>query len=519
MYQTINAWITCDKMTRREEVDPEGRWEEDGYGPKLVEEVDEQEWQVHQLLGVPLGEINRPTPLTCDRKAVRGLERCASSWGPADYAEMSWGIAPEPLEGGPVLPIALVEARINEHMVLASSFSLSVVRPDPWDLRGDRVVVPEIILQMADDEEEGRLAMTALGMVSGLVEEMLGPADLVEPKLEWCRWCGAPGPFPRGACYNCGRTLAEKLDVEILQSGDAGRRRGGTTADEDEEEDEKEEKKPLVYKKPEPKPVFHRDEWGFPLTPSEEEPAPKELDASKSTYTSVEPELRESMIQERGMRTRVQLTGYLDGKYVKGEADNFIVPDIGAAQVRTALALIAEIAKAAVVGIKGGKRVRIQLTEYASKGGEYLKQVSNGDAPQNLSILGMTVSQVAVLVDHQLALGFGVRRGDPVSLVKAWRAFVGKGPEDPKKEAPVADGGLPAVGDADLLGTLYGSRHRGKAVVVTHRMIVRSLWATEREAILEARRTGCRVIDREGWLVSQRTMDVMEALDRPQVEA
>jgi hypothetical protein len=116
--------------------------------------------------------------------------------------------------------------------------------------------------------EERLLSMESSASVMSSLSDPLPPA-VVEAALDgmdprFCQWCGAPGPFPRGACYNCGATLAG--------NGKAAPRRGSgvTDQEEDDEEDEKPEK-PLIYKKPEPPSKFHRDSWGFPVPPKASE--------------------------------------------------------------------------------------------------------------------------------------------------------------------------------------------------------------------------------------------------------
>jgi hypothetical protein len=211
------------------------------------------------------------------------------------------------------------------------------------------------------------------------------------------------------------------------------------------------------------------------------------------------------------MQVRIQLTSYFGGKYAKGEGANFEVPDADARSVREVLEVIGDIARirhvAAVASgaspSKGGWRVRIQISNKTGKGGAYLQQDGSEDGSLEVPVPGMKASQVAPLVDHQVALRFGVRRGDPADLVRAWEAFAGKGPEVPQVH----------------VGKLYSERTcLGRAAVVTHPgMVVQSLWATEREAIMAARRTNCRVIDREGWLVGKAAMDAVPeaAPDRP----
>ena len=206
------------------------------------------------------------------------------------------------------------------------------------------------------------------------------------------------------------------------------------------------------------------------------------------------------------MKTRVQLTGYFAGKYAKGQADNFVVPDIGAGAVREALEPIAEIALrkhreavgAGTVESRGGQRVRIQLTEYASKGGAYLKQ-DKLSGVYNLGIPGMSVIDVAMLVDHQLAVSFGVRRGDAVALVRAWGAFA----ED--KTGRSAESDTQDSMRPELLGKPYNRRsHLGLCAVVTGPMLkVVGLWEGESDAVLAARRIGARVVDANGFLVPE----------------
>lgn len=48
----------------------------------------------------------------------------------------------------------------------------------------------------------------------------------------------------------------------------------------DEDDDDVPEEKPLIYKKPEPKSKFYKDDWGFPILPQEDvEPTDSDKDA------------------------------------------------------------------------------------------------------------------------------------------------------------------------------------------------------------------------------------------------
>jgi hypothetical protein len=268
--------------------------------------------------------------------------------------------------------------------------------------------------------------------------------------------------------------------------------------------------------------------------------------SSTSHYESIEPALRAAAIEERGMKTRIQLTGYLKGKYIQGQADNFIVPDIMAEAVQAALAPIKEIANklhltavgAGTALAKGGPRVRIQLTEYATNGGEYLRQDGSTSKPQNLSIASMTVEQVSKLVDYQLALHFGVRRGDAGALVKAWGAFAGietvdgsAGPtkkDDRKDERGASDSVVENSGNTvqgvvldgygmaillpDLLERTYSKKlHLGLCAVVTgSNLRVMSLWKQEIAAKIAAKRAGARVVDAQGFLISWAEIEAAE---------
>jgi hypothetical protein len=480
------------------------------------------------------------------------------------------------------------------------------MRPDPWDLRGDRVVAPEMApvedaapdalvaqrpgtapaglaatdanhgaarsLMAESDARFGRMLGTGEGRLAmagaGASDDHLGASDstagnpgkgvrvgdlMVAAQFSGegdpCPFCAAgvgadrtpirPCPvhgtrgelrweaFPALGeevlhCHCCGadlvardltpaRRAAFEAEVEAERAEAAPVRPPAVTDVDEGEEDDEPPPKP-VWKRPEPVARPAKDDGGFPIPPPDGELSAGEGSLSGSHYQSIEPALRAATIRERGMRTRIQITGYRDGRYVRGEADNFVVPDALAYMVREALEPVAGRARArfeAAVGAgtaprRGGARVRIQLTEYAAGGGEYLRQDGSASAPQNLNVPGMAVADVAALVDHQLALHFGVRRGDAAALVRAWRAFAGEGPAAPASAAVGRPSGEPVgLSRPDLVGRGYDKRlHLGLFCVVHGAgMRVLSLWGGEADAVLAARRAGARVVDAEGWLV------------------
>ena len=648
MHQTIRGYIVRDQLTDRDIVAGREAWWVDIAGPHLAEEIDEQAWVAERCLTKPQGEIRNPTESTCDR--ANGW--MASSWSETDYAEMAQGKAGAIAEGAKSIDPERAARLFREVMSYMSAPVPKATRRDPWDLRGDRVVVPEppkpttpepsappaeIILAAFDAMEAKTDALIAKvdAFIVGVQEEIaaLPPEEPVVIGFEdvgfSCPFCakekpcavhGTLGdlqwaPFPDLGvevlhCECCGAQIVERplsdarrttflaevaveVDPEIaLQAADDAKE--ATVADllassysrpswvtdteEDEDEENKEPPKPLVRKPTEPPFRPKYDEWGFPIkqppaTPTdpapgseppqpEGEPVPEEPGASpppdqlgtdgsaataakgtgsSSHYESIESSLRDATIQEKGMKTRVQLTTYIGGDYVKGQSDDFRVPDITAAAVCAVLSVIKRIADErhqAAIGAgtarpKGGRRIRIQMTEYATDGGEYLK-----GKPENLSVPDMDVKQVAELVDHQLAAHFGVRRGDAGALVRAWWEFTREtvegsaGPASgdvPKDERGASDstagnlgntvqgGGavLDGYGDAtreslalllpDLLGKTYSKRlHLGLcAVVVEPSLRVISLWEREGDAKLAAKRAGAgaRVVDAQGFLI------------------
>lgn len=582
MHQTIMGYSVRKQLTDRDHVLGKEGWWVDVAGPHLAEEIDEQAWLINRLMTTPQGEIINPTEATC----ARANGWMASSWSAADYAEMEQGKAGIIYDGAPSISEDKARDRLREMMRYSSEPITVTARPDPWSLRGDRVVMPdldpepeamdpEVALQAADDALDAMVERAS-------VKDLLAVSDVV---LE----------STAAMLVECDDLLGRMLAAGMQRPKKPS---GVTDMDEDDEEEEayirpsnRPSDKPPVQKPVEPpfRPTY--DDWGFPISyppakpapdseppQSEGEPTPEEPVASPSAdqlgtaesahaasqgvgspshYESIEPALRAAAIEERGMKTRIQLTGYLKGKYVQGQADNFIVPDIMAEAVRTALEPISEVARRnheAAVGAgtalaKGGPRVRVQLTEYASKGGEYLRQ-DGSKVGYNLTVPDMTVAAVAELIDHQLATHFGVRRGDAAALVQVWGAFMG--PQDPEIEdgsaGPVEGGSakdrqgpsdsvaenagntvqgalLDGYGDAraatgeflavllpDLLNRAYDKRlHLGLCAVVTGSMLrVTSLWERESDAKVSARRVGGRVVDAQGFLVPQGEVDAAE---------
>jgi hypothetical protein len=583
MHQIIMGFIVRDGLTDRDIVVGKEAWWVDVAGPHLAEEIDEQAWLINRLMTTPQGEIINPTEATC----ARANGWMASSWSAADYAEMEQGKAGIIYDGAPSISEDKARDRLCEMMRYSSEPITVTASPDPWSLRGDRVVVPdldpepevmdpEVALQAADDVLDAMVEQAS-------VKYLLAVSDVV---LE----------STAAMLVECDDLLGRMLAASMQRPKKPS---GVTNMDEDDEEEEeayirpsnRPSDKPPVQKPVEPpfRPMY--DDWGFPISyppakpahdseppQSKGEPTPEEPVASPSAdqlgtaesahaasqgvgspshYESIEPALRAVVIEERGMKTRIQLTGYLKGKYVQGQADNFIVPDIMAEAVRTALEPISEVARRnheAAVGAgtalaKGGPRVRVQLTEYASKGGEYLRQ-DGSKVGYNLTVPDMTVAAVAELIDHQLATHFGVRRGDAAALVQVWGAFMG----EPAREiedgsaGPVEGGSakdergasnsvvekspntvqgalLDGHGDVrattgeflavllpDLLNRPYDKRlHLGLCAVVTGSMLrVIGLWEREADAKVAARRAGGRVVDAQGFLVPQGEVDTAE---------
>ena len=543
MYETIRGWITRDGLTNRTEVVGRDDWTVDVDGPMLSDEVDEQAWLADRLRTKPQGEMS--------------AYAAGPVWKLADYAEMAESKVPAAADGGHTISEEAARTQLREAMSYMSAPITVAFRPDPWDLRGDRVVVSEPDYDPTDDMVFEELFpvedVTLVARELGTVPVLLAMSDtnlesavalIVESDAQIARMLETEDRRIGMTIQTAAEHHLGALDFTAGNSGNAVQAAGRKPAvtDVNEDDDDPPEEKPLVYKKAEPPTKFHRDEWGFPIPPpaddhvgseplppteepeSEEEPvaspSPDQLGtgesadtaspdsgSSPSHYKCVEPDMRVATIQERGMRTRVQLTGYLAGKYVRGEADNFVIPDIMASAVREALQEIADLAQSKAPAGKGGPRVRIQLTEYAGSGGEYLRQDGQVSVAQNLSVPGMTVVDVAVLVDHCLALHFGVRRGDAAVLVRAWTAFAGPNivaAVDAEEVAPVGSTGKPLV-LPDLVGRTYSRRlHLGLCAVVegTSLMVV-GLWEREADAVLAARRVGARVVDTEGYLVPE----------------
>jgi hypothetical protein len=545
MYHIIPGFQVRDQLTNRASVDPKETWWTDVAGPHLSDEVDEQAWEVERMRTKPQGEMNAPAVGPC--------------WRPSDYAEMAQDKAISWISDGAAF-ISKEKAikRFCEAMRYSSEPITVSFRPSPWDLRGDRVVVPEPSLPPTEviaaafdsmEQQTNALIVKVDAFIVGVQKEIVALSE-VDPEI----------------------TLQYNDDALL-----ASRRPGGVTDTEDDEEDEEEERSPRkpVVKPAEPPFRPLKDDWGFPIsypTPDpapgsepqqpEEEPVPEEPSASppsdqlgtdgsaataaKGTgssnhYESIDASLRDATIQEKGMKTRIQLTTYIGSKYMKGQSDDFRVPDITAAAVCAILSLIKRIADerhqvaigAGTALSKGGRRIRIQMTEYTTNGGEYLK-----GKPENLSIPDMDVKRVAELVDHQLAVHFGVRRGDAKMLVRAWQEFTREtvegsaGPADgasakdkrgafdlvAEKSSNTAQGALlDGYGDAhmatettsavmrpSLLSRGYDKKvHLGMcAVVVGTDLRVISLWGAEGDAKVAAKRVaGARVVDSQGYLI------------------
>jgi hypothetical protein len=552
----IRGYMVRDQLSDIDVVEGKDSWLADVSGPLLADEVDEQLWTVNRLMTTPQGDVNSSYDVTC----FRSNGRLASSWGDADYEEMianrkNFKIKEGTMVLDPDHPVFYVKLPIG------SDASPKLFRSDPWNLHGDRVVVPSI--------------MPPINVVNAILDAMM--LDALEEEYD-----AIPDSIKTEELHL--ERLSARVDdmfLATLRNTTTHRKPAVIDTGEDDYDVEEEKPKPLVRKPAEPAYRPKCDDWGFPISyptadsePSpnsaNEEPVPEEHDESppsdqlgtdgsavmtaKGTgsthYESIEPALRADMIEEKGMKTRIQLTGYLAGKYIKGQADNFIIPDIMAEVVRGVLEPIAETARrrndaeigAGTAPAKGGPRVRIQLTEYTSNGGEYLRQ-NDSKVGYNLSILGMSVNQVATLVDHQIAVNFGVRRGDAEVLVVAWNAFMGTqeiamegsaGPnskdvrKDERETLDFTNGNSSnAVREAvmplrpDLLGKTYSKNlHFGFcAVVVGTNLRVMSLWAKERDAMAAARRVNARVVDAKGYLIPQAEVESAPAVAPDEVRA
>ncbi len=488
MYQTIHGFIVRDQLTDRDVVLGREDWRLDCYGPSLQEEVDMQAWTAERMLSIPSGEVRDASPATCER--ANGF--AASSWSASDYEEMEVMVAPEPVWGGWPLSEDEARDRLHEVMQIGSAKVETALRADPWDLRGDRVaVVEEIVVEDTEPVAEEPVEV-AVARALMTVPALLAASDIV--------LAGA-------------KEAMEESDGLLEEMAAMAKSRPSGVTDTELDDEEERPAKPLVYKNPEPLPKFHRDDWGFPISPPPGEPEPE---AEGKTVEEEEPEGdSEPVVLEGTMNTRVQLTGYMGGDYIRGEADNFEVDGKSPLEVKAALQVLEDLAterfgaevRAGRLPAKGGPMVRVQLQPKPTRivDGRAVKGEPIAKTGfENLGAKGMRVAQVAPLVSHLLGTAFGMAKYDPAECARAWAEFSGQHvdvraeePEDVRAEEPeLLVDILP-----DLVGVRYNPKlHKGLcAVVEPSSMVVRGLWETEADALAHA--DGRRVVDAEGWLV------------------
>jgi hypothetical protein len=523
MHQTIPAWITRSGLTNRAEIEQDD-WTADMDGPMLSEEVDEQVWLAERLGTKPQGEMRSPAT--------------GPAWKPEDYAKMSNGKAVLQIAlGGPSVSEETARARLREAMSYMSAPVTVSARSDPWNLRGDRVVVPE--LEEVEPSayavpEEIRIAGEAhldalVAHELGSVVELLEASDSVLAKA------------------NAAMEESDALLGQML-AADKSRRSSGVT-DMDDEDNEKPQPKPLVDKPVEPKYRPKYDDWGFPINyppaksdsatgseppPPEGRPASEErppasppsdqlgtdgsAGAASLPLDAGQPEPR-TVVMEGTMNTRVQLTEYVGNEYTG--AGNFEVDGASPQAVLAILAVIQEISlgrHAELVGAgtalsKGGVRVRIQLQPKPTRlvdGRRVKGEPVAGAGFENLRTRGLRLAEVKLLVNYQLKLHFGIGEGDPAELLRAWEAFAGKAAAQPvatveaEEITPVNATGEPLpLPLTDLVGKVYSKRlHLGLCCVVREPSLkVLSLWEREADAVAAAGLIGARVVDAEGYLV------------------
>lgn len=538
MYETIRGWITRSGLVNKAEVAGRDDWMVDMSGPMLSDEVDEQAWLAERIRTKPQGEMRAPA--------------AGPVWRPDDYAEMSEGRAVGVPVGGVSVSEEAARARLREAMSFSSAPIAVSARPDPWDLRGDRVVVPEEVSMEVVPVEE--VALDALVVVAS--QEAVAMVPVLETALGAME---AASIAERVAAVLLARPKPDVARAEALEAHAAdlrSRKPAGVTDVDDDDEEEEPEPKPLADKPVEPPYRPKYDDWGFPIAYPPEgkpaagseppqpkgEPAPEEKPPASPPTGELGPggsagpaglplgAGSPEPIKEGTMNTRVQLTERRDGQYVKGAAANFEVEGATPAEVRAVLGVIEEIAKArhqAAVGAgtaraKGGVRTRIQLQPKPTllvEGRRTKGEPEAGAGFENLNAPGMSVAEVEPLVDHQLALHYGLRRGEAAALVRIWEAFAGKGPAGPaegearKDERADATGDSPALLLPDAVGKGYTKRlHLGMCCVVRGGgLVVESLWKDEGQAKRAAARTGARVVDAAGFLVPQAEVDAAGA--------
>lgn len=457
MYETIRGWITRAGLSNRGEVAGLDDWMADVGGPMLSDEVDMQAWLSDRLRTRPQGEMRTPA--------------AGPAWRPDDYAEMAEGRRQPIAEGGPVVSDEEAGFRLREAMSAESEWLLPARRPDPWDLRGDRVVAP---VGPYPDPTDGEVVEAMVARELGTVAELVAVT---------------------GANIAAARSLMAESDARLdLALGTEERRVAmamGALA------------------------MGHLGALGSEA-PGSWNAVPAGgggLGVVIQPPADVISGAGSPAAMEGTMNTRVQLTEYVGNEYTG--AANFEVDGASPAEVRKVLEAIQDISlarHAAAVGAgtappKGGVRVRIQLQPKPTRfvDGRRMKcEPAKGAGYENLRTRGMSVSEVAPLVNHQLKLHFGIREGDPAELVGAWGAFAGAAPEASVEAEDVASPAVPVM--PGLSGRGYSRRvHLGLFCVVKGMSLrVSSLWEREKDAVAEARRTGARVVDSDGYLVPER---------------
>lgn len=400
----------------------EDRWDDDDFGPRLSDEVDEQMWLSSILLtdASKLGESNTQPVLTCT--STHGKRSFPSTkWGDEELKAMSAESSPTitAMLSHPYLPFPDAPCHFAWDMLPSPPDPGTARMTDPWTFRGDRqppAASPTKAAANAADHAEDPSA--PVGSDTPETQDDKAPAESEPPPPK----SGGEEEFSQ--------------DPEILQQ----------------EDDDRAAYERALRSTPEHWAELTDEKTADVVDSSQVDGAAGEIGCGDMPS-------RDDIVRTKGVKTRVQLTFREDGGYVSKASlglddscpTNWVLQGIPGDAVKALVEpLASELRRrhkhdvaAGRARKRGGPSVRIQMTEYTAEGGEYVKQGDGAERRRTLNETcpGATLVLVSFLLDYLFAANFGERSRNAAELVRFYREWIEEGVRKPDADLTLGDPG------------------------------------------------------------------------------